>query len=323
MAVRRAACRLRLRRQYRAIRIGKNSRMSKTRQTAAAIVPSDLDADLPREFAFSDDDFRSLSKLAYEETGIVLPESKRNLIYGRLSRRLRALGLTAFRDYRAFLGGAGGASEMQNFVNSISTNLTKFFRESHHFDHFRTAVVVPYANARGRSSRRLRVWSAGCSTGEEPYTIAVILQKEMADVARHDVRILATDIDTEVLGKAARGEYPANSVDDDVPKTYRSYFEAAKSERGPIVRMSQMSRSLISFRQLNLLESWPFKGPFDAIFCRNVMIYFDGPTKAALVERFMKKLVPGGWLYIGHSESLLGSHPGLKLMGRTIYRREG
>ena len=280
-------------------------------------------ADPTREFAFSDEDFRTLSKLAYEQAGIVLAESKRNLIYGRLSRRLRALGMTTFRDYRAYLMGEGGASEMQNFINSISTNLTKFFRESHHFDHFRSTVVMPYANARNRGKQRLRVWSAGCSTGEEPYTIAVILAKEMPDVARHDVRILATDIDTEVLGKAARGEYPDNSVDDDVPKAYRSFFEPAKGERGPIVRLNQMARSLIVFRQLNLLETWPFQGQFDAIFCRNVMIYFDGPTKAALVDRFIKKLIPGGWLYIGHSESLLGSHPGLKLMGRTIYRREG
>jgi len=298
--------------------------MSAPRQKMAAaaslIIPAVADAD--REFAFSDEDFKTLSKLAYEHAGIVLAESKRNLIYGRLSRRLRALGLTAFRDYRAYLTGQGGPSEMQNFINSISTNLTKFFRESHHFDHFRSTVVVPYANGRGRHSPRLRIWSAGCSTGEEPYTIAVILHKEMNDIARRDVRVLATDIDTEVLGKAARGEYPANSVDD-VPKAYRSYFEPTQGERGPIVRLSQMTRSVISFRQLNLLESWPFQGPFDAIFCRNVMIYFDGPTKAALVDRLMKKLMPGGWLYIGHSESLLGSHPGLKLMGRTIYRREG
>jgi chemotaxis protein methyltransferase CheR len=295
--------------------------MATTRHAAATIVIGDAEAELVREFAFSDDDFRSLSKLAYEETGIVLPESKRNLIYGRLSRRLRALGLTTFRDYRAYLGGDGGSAEMQNFVNSISTNLTKFFRESHHFDHFRSAVVVPYAQARGRSSRRLRVWSAGCSTGEEPYTIAVILQKEMADIARHDVRILATDIDTEVLGKAARGEYPANSVDD-VPKVYRGFF-LPSGRGGSTIQLSEPIRSLIAFRQLNLLETWPFRGPFDAIFCRNVMIYFDGPTKTALVERFVKALIPGGWLYIGHSESLLGSHAGLKLMGRTIYRREG
>jgi chemotaxis protein methyltransferase CheR len=292
------------------------------KKAAAANLIGSAIADPEREFAFSDEDFRTLSKLAYEHAGIVLTESKRNLIYGRLSRRLRALSITSFRDYRAYLMGEGGKTEMQNFINSISTNLTKFFRESHHFDHFRTTVVAPYANGRGRSSPRLRVWSAGCSTGEEPYTIAVILHKEIHDIARRDVRILATDIDTEVLAKAARGEYPAESVDD-VPKAYRNFFEPAEGERGPIVRLSQMTRSVIAFRQLNLLETWPFQGPFDAIFCRNVMIYFDGPTKAALVDRFMKKLIPGGWLYIGHSESLLGSHPGLKLMGRTIYRREG
>jgi len=295
--------------------------MATARHTAAAAVVDDATVDLEREFAFSEDDFRSLSKLAYEQAGIVLPESKRNLIYGRLSRRLRALELSTFRDYRAYLTGAGGAAEMQNFVNSISTNLTKFFRESHHFDHFRSTVVVPYAQARGRGNRRLRIWSAGCSTGEEPYTIAVILQREMADIARHDVRILATDIDTDVLAKAAQGEYPENSIED-VPKAYRSYFEQSPGGRGSTVRLSAATRSLIAFRQLNLLNTWPFRGQFDAVFCRNVMIYFDTPTKAALVERFVERLIPGGWLYIGHSESLLGSHNGLKLMGRTIYRRE-
>jgi len=295
--------------------------MATVRHTAAAAVVDDATVDLEREFAFSEDDFRSLSKLAYEQAGIVLPESKRNLIYGRLSRRLRALELSTFRDYRAYLTGAGGAGEMQNFVNSISTNLTKFFRESHHFDHFRSTVVVPYAQARGRGNRRLRIWSAGCSTGEEPYTIAVILQREMADIARHDVRILATDIDTEVLAKAAQGEYPENSIED-VPKAYRSYFAQNPGGRGSTVRLSTATRSLIAFRQLNLLNTWPFRGQFDAVFCRNVMIYFDTPTKAALVERFVERLIPGGWLYIGHSESLLGSHNGLKLMGRTIYRRE-
>jgi len=287
------------------------------RKAATAIAHVDVIADAEREFEFSESDFQSLSKLAYEQTGIVLPASKRNLIYGRLSRRLRALGLTSFRDYRAYLADQGGAAEMQNFVNSISTNLTKFFRESHHFDHFRTSVAVPYAKARGRGSR-LRVWSAGCSTGEEPYTIAVVLQREIADIARHDVRILATDIDTEVLAKAARGEYPENLIDD-VPEAYQGYF---KFDGGTTVRLGEATRSLIAFRQLNLLGAWPFRGQFDAIFCRNVMIYFDGPTKTELVDRFIQRLTPGGWLYIGHSESLLGSHPGLKLVGRTIYRRE-
>lgn len=292
------------------------------RGAAVALVGSEPAAAEPlREFAFSDVDFRSLAQFAYEQAGIALSDSKRNLVYSRLSRRLRALGLTSFRQYREHL--AANVSELESFINAISTNLTKFFREAHHFDHFRTHVAVPFVqDAHGKVGRRLRVWSAGCSTGEEPYTIAVVLKREIRDIDRHDVRILATDIDTEVIGKGARGEYPANSIDE-VPKTYREFFQPVGGDRtSENVMVGRDIRSLVIFRRLNLMESWPFTGNFDAIFCRNVMIYFDGPTKTALVERFTQKLKPGGWLYIGHSESLIGSHPGLRLIGRTTYRRE-
>jgi chemotaxis protein methyltransferase CheR len=274
-----------------------------------------------REFAFSDVDFRSLAQFAYEQAGIALADSKRNLVYSRLSRRLRALGLTSFRDYREHL--ATNVSELESFINAISTNLTKFFREAHHFDHFRSHVAVPFVQAaHGKVGRRLRVWSAGCSTGEEPYTVAVVLKREIRDIDRHDVRILATDIDTEVIGKGARGEYSVSSIDE-VPKAYREFFQPVGGDRASEnVMVGRDIRSLVTFRRLNLMESWPFTGNFDAIFCRNVMIYFDGPTKAALIERFTQKLKPGGWLYIGHSESLMGSHPGLRLIGRTTYRRE-
>jgi chemotaxis protein methyltransferase CheR len=234
---------------------------------------------------------------------------------------LRVLGLTSFRDYREYL--AANTSELEGFINAISTNLTKFFREGHHFDHFRTHVAVPFVQAaHGKVGHRLRVWSAGCSTGEEPYSVAVVLKREIRDIERHDVRILATDIDTEVIAKGARGEYPANSIDE-VPKTYREFFQPAEGDRdSEHVQVGRDIRSLVTFRRLNLMESWPFTGNFDAIFCRNVMIYFDGPTKTALIERFTQKLKPGGWLYIGHSESLIGSHPGLRLIGRTTYRRQ-
>lgn len=273
----------------------------------------------PREFAFSDSDFRALAQFAYEHAGIALADSKRNLVYSRLSRRLRSLGLSSFRQYRDYL--AANSSELEGFLNAISTNLTKFFREAHHFDHFRSHVAAAFAQA-GGSCRRLRVWSAGCSTGEEPYSIAVVLKHEVDAVHRHDVRILATDIDTDVLGKAARGLYPASSLGD-VPKSYWEYFEPLDSDgKNGNVLISEAVRSLIAFRRLNLMDAWPFGGKFDAIFCRNVMIYFDAPTKAALVERLTQKLVPGGWLYIGHSESLLGAHPGLQLAGRTTYRRD-
>jgi len=275
----------------------------------------------PREFIFSDTDFRDLAQFAYDHAGIALADTKRNLVYSRLSRRLRALGLTTFREYREYL--AQNDSELEAFINAISTNLTKFFRESHHFEHFRTYVAVPFVRTmRGIGGGRLRVWSAGCSTGEEPYTIAAVLTREIHDVRRHNVRILATDIDTEVLAKGARGEYPITCVDE-VPKPYREYFQP-RGGNGAAEKISVMEevRSLITFRKLNLMEPWPFSGKFDAIFCRNVMIYFDGPTKAALVERFTQLLKPSGYLYIGHSESLLGSHPGLQLVGRTVYRRQ-
>jgi len=292
-----------------------------TRSAAEALIAGELTlAEPTREFAFSDNDFRSLAQFAYQEAGIALSDSKRNLVYSRLSRRLRALGMTSFKDYREYL--AANHAELENFINAISTNLTKFFRESHHFDHFRTHVAQAFAQAPGAGGRRLRVWSAGCSTGEEPYTIAVVLKREIRDIARHDVKILATDIDTDVVGKGARGEYPASSLEE-VPKPYHEFFvEAASIRDSARVVVADDVRKLITFRKLNLMESWPFTGSFDAIFCRNVMIYFDGPTKSTLVDRLTEKLKPGGWLYIGHSESLIGSHPGLRLVGRTIYRRE-
>ena len=296
--------------------------VQRSRGAAAILASSELAVvEAQREFAFSEADFRSLAQLAYEHAGIVLSDSKRNLVYSRLSRRLRALSLTSFRQYREYL--ANNLHELESFINAISTNLTKFFREAHHFDHFRTHVAVPFTQAaHGASGRRLRVWSAGCSTGEEAYTIAVVLKREIRNVHSHDVRILATDIDTDVLAKGIRGQYPMGSIDE-VPKTYREYFEHADGDRqSPNIAIDDDIKKLVVFRQLNLMERWPFTGNFDAIFCRNVMIYFDWKTKAALVERFTQKIKPGGWLYIGHSESLIGSHPGLRLVGRTVYRRE-
>lgn len=292
-----------------------------TRTARPAASPEAADSDASREFAFSDADFRHLAGLAYEHAGIVLGESKRNLVYSRLSRRLRALGLTAFREYRDYL--AANAEEVESFVNSISTNHTKFFRESHHFDHLRDQVARPFAGPqRGAQAHKLRIWSAGCSSGEEPYTIASVLAREIPDAHRRDVRILASDIDTDVLRKAARGEYPLRVLDE-VSSTYRPYFDDAERDPGAgTITMSPAARSLIAFRRLNLMGPWPFSGLFDVIFCRNVMIYFDAPTKATLIDRFTRQLRPGGWLYIGHSESLVGSHAGLKSVGRTIYRRD-
>ena len=295
--------------------------MSVARRGAAAVLDDQAAVAPNREFAFSEADFQTLTQLAYEHAGISLSESKQNLIYSRLSRRLRALRLESFRDYCEYL--AGTPSEVENFINSISTNHTKFFREAHHFEHFRAHVVVPFAQAAARKpGGRLRVWSAGCSSGEEPYTIAVILKREIRDFSSNDIRLLATDIDTDVLTKAAGGEFAASAIDE-VPKEYQGFFQRkADQGRNEKVAVDQDFQSFMVFRRLNLMEPWPFRGLFDAIFCRNVMIYFDAPTKSALVDRFTQQLKPGGWLYIGHSESLIGTHPGLHLVGRTTYRRD-
>src|SRR4051812_15254544 len=195
-----------------------------------------------REFQFSDADFRSLVALARERTGISLSDSKRNLIYSRLSRRLRALGMMSFRSYREYLNSPDGEQEIESFINSISTNLTKFFRESHHFDHLRDRVALPFSQtSSSKPAQRMRIWSAGCSTGEEPYTIAAVLRRGIPDVERHDVKILATDIDTDVLSKGANGEYPAASIDD-IPENYRSLFQP-KGSRGTALVISDELKS--------------------------------------------------------------------------------
>lgn len=274
---------------------------------------------LGREFDFTDDDFRFLAKCAYEHAGIALSDNKVNLVYGRLSRRLRALKLPDFKAYRAYL--TANDREIENFINSISTNHTKFFRESHHFDHLHANVSAPFGRER-MPGRRMRIWSAGCSSGEEPYTIGSVLARDIPDLKRHDVLILATDIDTEILGRAARGEYQPAAIDE-IPAAYKPFFSVETRAGREAMVVADELRDIVRFKQLNLMQDWPIKGLFDAIFCRNVMIYFDAPTKSRLIDRFIAQLKPDGWLYIGHSESLTGGHPGLKLMGRTIYRKIG
>jgi chemotaxis protein methyltransferase CheR len=291
-----------------------------TPSSGAALKSDDASlSQLGREFDFTDDDFRFLAKCAYEHAGIALSDSKMNLVYGRLSRRLRALKLPDFKAYRNYL--TANDREIENFINSISTNHTKFFRESHHFDHLHANVSAPFGRER-MAGRRMRIWSAGCSSGEEPYTIASVLARDIPDLQRHDVLILATDIDTEILSRAARGEYQPAAIEE-IPSAYRPFFSLETRAGREAMVASDDLRDIVRFKQLNLMQDWPIKGVFDAIFCRNVMIYFDAPTKARLIDRFIAQLKPNGWLYIGHSESLTGGHPGLKLMGRTIYRKTG
>lgn len=274
----------------------------------------------PREFTLGDKEFNIIASLARERTGIVLGANKKTMVYSRLVRRLRTLELNSFEDYCKLLQGSKGADEISPLINAITTNLTRFFRESHHFDHLRD-VAIPEALAADRGTRRLRIWSSACSTGEEPYSIAMILAGHAPRLTGWDSRILATDLDTAVLATAKAGVYSSEVVEN-VPQSMRKLHLRPAAADGSW-QVDERLRAMIVFNQLNLLGQWPFKGPLDAIFCRNVMIYFDNPTKRLLVERLSEKLKVGGWLYIGHSETLLDHHSNLRLVGRTVYQKVG
>jgi chemotaxis protein methyltransferase CheR len=265
-----------------------------------------------REFAFTQSDFQFLAKLANSKTGIVLAEQKKDMIYGRLARRLRALGLESFSEYCALMQSEAGADEIGELVNAITTNLTSFFREGHHFTHLRDEMLPSIKD------KKLRIWSSACSSGMEPYSIAMTLRAATPDLDRWDARILATDIDSNMVKIGSEGEYSASDLDG-IPALCKKYVE--RSGKPNRACMSDDLKKLIAFRQLNLLETWPMKGQFDAVFCRNVVIYFDNPTKQKLFARMAEAIKPNGWLYIGHSENLHGISDRFELVGRTIYRR--
>jgi len=250
-------------------------------------------------------------------TGIVFPAQKRQLVESRLRKRLRALSLADFETYIVYLDSPAGKHETGELINVVTTNLTSFFRESHHF--LDMVEVLKKDAATDGHSRRIRIWSSACSTGEEPYSISIAALQAGLVTSGHDLRILATDLDTEALLKARTGIYPAQRLKT-CPEGYRqNYFNEMPDEK---VRVKEKVQKLIEFNHLNLHKSWPVNGPFDVIFCRNVMIYFGEEAKKAIVERFVKLLRPGGTLYLGHSESLLGSHPQLDNLGRTIFRKK-
>ncbi len=264
-----------------------------------------------REFEFTDEHFRFLAGLASKKTGIVLAEQKRDMVYGRLVRRLRALQLDSFDAYCELLRSDAGDDELSHLVNAITTNLTSFFREGHHFKHLAEETQK-------LEDKRLRIWSAGCSAGMEPYSIAMTLKGALPDIAKWDAKILATDIDSNMLATGIEGEYAINELNN-IEAAHRRYLQQA-TKPGKL-RVSDELKKMIAFKQLNLLEAWPMKGPFDAVFCRNVVIYFDKPTKQKLFERMAEVIKPNGWLYIGHSENLHGISDRFELVGRTIYRR--
>lgn len=268
-----------------------------------------------REFPLSQANFTLIKALAYEWTGIKLSDQKENMIYGRLARRLRALQLNSFDDYCALLQ-TDDEAEKREFINSITTNLTSFFREPHHFE-FLKQQLLPGLISRNQSSRKIRIWSAGCSTGEEPHSIAMVVAS-IPELKHWDVKILATDLDSNVLEQASGGVYSLSRFDA-FPAVYKQYVK--KSSDADQVKIADNVRALIRFNQLNLLQAWPMKGAFDIIFCRNVVIYFDLETQRKLFNRYADKLVDKGHLFIGHSENLHKISDRFLGLGRTIYEK--
>ncbi|HUL45779.1 MAG TPA: protein-glutamate O-methyltransferase CheR [Steroidobacteraceae bacterium] len=272
-----------------------------------------------RKFSFGEEDFAALRELVKTHTGIHLSEQKREMVYGRLSRRLRALGLDSFRAYRALLE-RGDSDELVQFCNAITTNLTSFFREAHHFQYLREELLGGRAAQRA-GSRRLRFWSAGCSSGEEPYSLAMTIHEALSDARRWDIKILATDLDTEVLGRGQRGVYEEERVRGLPAQRLERFFQRDGSGAAASYTVTPELRQLITFRELNLMRALPMKGPLDAIFCRNVVIYFDKDTQRELFARIARLQRPGDVLFLGHSESLYRVSDEYTLVGKTIYRR--
>jgi chemotaxis protein methyltransferase CheR len=272
-----------------------------------------------REFAFGNEDFEALRALVKELTGINLTDQKRELVYGRLARRLRALQLRSFAEYREVLASDGGR-EITELCNAITTNLTSFFREPHHFDYLRDHVLLPMAG-QGTGTRRLRIWSAGCSSGEEPYSIAMTILEAIPDLGRWDIRILATDLDSDVLEKGRRGLYAADRVRGLSQQRLSKFFVQRNERDGLHYQVVPELASLITFKQLNLMHPLPMKGPLHAIFCRNVVIYFDKDTQRELFARVSQLQQPGQLLFLGHSESLFKVSEAYALIGRTVHQR--
>ncbi len=267
----------------------------------------------------TDDEFHRIRELIYKLAGISLADGKKDLVYRRLSGRVTQLGLTSFSDYYDLLM-RDSTNELQTFCDSLTTNFTSFFREQHHFDFLQRQYLPGLSDNASRLGNRLRIWSAGCSSGEEPYSIAITLRDHFRDVDRWDTRILATDLDTQVIETCKSGIYSDERLEK-VPSAARKRWFSPNAAQPGTFKVNSRLQSMITFKQLNLMSPWPMKGPFDIIFCRNVIIYFDKQTQARLVDRFADLLADGGYLIIGHSESLLNVSERFELTGKTIHRK--
>lgn len=273
-----------------------------------------------QDVALSDADFRKVSELVYEHCGINLHAGKKELVRARLAKRLREGRFRTFAEYIQHVLNDQTGQEFSALVDSLSTNLTKFFRENQHFEYVRTQLLPGIIASKQRSGvSRIRAWSAGCSSGEEPYSIAITLLEGIQGQGRWDVKVLATDVSTRILERAKKGIYDKDRIDP-IPLPLRNrYLTRRREGTKEVYEVGPALRERIIFRYLNLMEDWPIKGPLDFIFCRNVMIYFDKPTQERLVNRFYDLLGSGGVLFTGHSESLTGIEHAFKYVQPTIY----
>lgn len=269
-----------------------------------------------REFDFTDEDFNDVCSRIFKLAGIVLRDNKHDMVYGRLARRLRILNMDSFPKYRAYLDSPEGiANETQHFVNSLTTNLTSFFREAHHFEHLHKYIGKICSET---PKKPLRIWCSATSTGQEPYSIAMTLDGLGLSPMSHNIKVLCTDLDTNVLRKAEEGIYEDSAVDKLPTGKRQAYFSHMPDGN---YKVHSKLREFLIFKQLNLLSNWPMKGPFDAIFCRNVLIYFDNPTRAAIVNKMLNLLPVGGILYLGHSEAFPLASNLVVSEGHTIFRK--
>ena len=262
--------------------------------------------------------FNTISNLVKDLCGINLHDGKKELVRARLTKRLREVRMDSYSQYIDFVGTEAGGAELLSMLDALSTNLTFFFREMAHFDLF-GQTIVPEMMSRHAEDRKLRIWSAGCSSGEEPYSIACVMNEIVKDRLTWDMRILATDLSMRMLEIARRGVYDRERFREAPPRMIAENFTCIEPK---VYQVNEPLRRMVTFARLNLMESWPMRGPLDAIFCRNVMIYFDKSTQARLVERFWDLLAPGGALFIGHSESLSGVRHRFKYLQPTVYRKE-
>lgn len=266
----------------------------------------------------SKDHFDFIKSLLYDAAGINIPDHKQQMVFNRISKRIQNLGIGSLDQYIDFLNHEKNGDEIIHLINALTTNVTNFFREEHHYDHLKNELK----NLCDAGQKKIRIWSAACSIGAEPYSAAIIAHEALSTISGYDLRILATDIDTNALQKAREGSYPERLLKGLSKPYQKKYFiPGPKADDAIVVKPS--IRNMVSFNYMNFNDTeWPMSGPFDFIFCRNALIYFDRQKQQEYVEKFIQLIRPGGFLYLGHSENSVVAGKSLTICGPTIYKKE-